>query len=214
LLDDQEVRTALLDLVRSSPDSKIRNRALARIGRHDDPAIRELLLATLLDRQRELTERQTAARVLMRRPGADTTPVFLTILGSDEPASLLRFAALGLKQDGSEPEVAEALLELLLAEHTDVTARKNAATALSHAVRSADTEDEFGLEARLRSALTDLARQTDSGPVLAHAMGEVSRGLEGRFDDDLVGILRSNPDEEFRTLLVDDPTLQRFLEEL
>ncbi len=214
LLKTPEIRAAMLNLVLNSEDPNIRNRALARLGRLDDPKIREILLTTLSDPQRDLTERQTAARALARRPGPDTTPIFLEILSRDEPAPLLRFAALGLKKDGGQPEVARALFDLLLSELADVTARKNAATALSHAVRIASPAESPGLDDRLRSALTDLSQQENSGPVLVHAMGEVSRGLKGRFDDDLVGILRAHPNDELRVLLVADPELHKFLEEL
>ncbi len=214
LLQTPEIRAAVLNLVQNSEDPKIRNRALARLGKLDDPEIRDILLTTLSDPRRDATERQTAARMLMRRPGPDTTPIFLEILHRNASAPLLRFAALGLKRDGGQPQVAQALLDLLLSEQADETARKNAATALSHAVRIASPAESSGLDDRLRSALTELSQQENSGPVLVHAMGEVSRGLKGRFDDDLVGILRARPDDELRGLLVADPELHRFLEEL
>jgi hypothetical protein len=214
LIEEPEIKEALLSLVRNAPNPDIRNRALSRVGRQDDPQIRALLIATLSDPLRDTKERQTAARVLMWRPGADTTPVFVSILNRDEPAPLMRFAALGLKKHAAEPEAAEALFGVLLAETADTTARKNAATALSHTVRKAGEDGAHALEGRLRSALTDLSRQDGSEAVLAHAMGEMSRGQHGRFDQDVVGILRERPEEERRILLIADPTLKRTMEEL
>ena len=212
LLADPDIREAMLGLVRDSEDPKIRNRALGRIGRLDDPQVRELLISTLADPQRDTSERQTAARVLMRRPGPDTTPVFLEIINLNESAPLLRFSALGLKTDGGEPEVADTLLRLLLTESADGAARKNAATALIHTVRIATGDEALPLEERLRAALTDLSRQETSSAVLVHAMGEMTQGLAGRFDDDLAGILRMHSGKELRVLLVADRTLMKFLE--
>ncbi len=213
LLADPEIRAAMLGLAREAEDPNIRRRALARIGRIDDPEVRELLLTTLADPQRDLGERQTAARVLMRRPGPDTTPLFVDIINRNEAASLLRFSALGLKTVGDEPAATEALFALLLEETADETARKNAATALSHTARTAPEGSVLPLERRLRSALTDLSQQKSSDAVLAHAMGEMSRGLDGRFDAYVVGILRSRESEQVRALLVAAPTLERFMGE-
>lgn len=214
LLTDPDIRAALLGLARESEDPKLRNRALERIGRTGDPEVRQLLLATLADPLRDIGERQTAARILMHQPGPDTTPLFVTIIRRNEAASLLRFSALGLKTAGAEPEAMQALFDLLLAEGADEIARRNAATALSHTVRIAPEGTSLLLQERLRSALCDLSHQKTSGAVLVHAMGEVSRGHEGRFDEDLAGILRSYEGEQYRGLLVADPTLKRLMEEL
>jgi HEAT repeat protein len=212
LLKDPEVRAELVNLFEHSSSKDLRIRALSRLGAEDDPEVRQLLLGILADPTGDESERGTAARLLVRRPGTDSTAAFVEVLQKGGSATLTRFAALGLKHAGDHPEAVSSLFDLLLSEQADTTARQNAATALGSCLKGLDGPAGASIESRLRSALTDLSAREGSQTVLVHAMGVLTRGQAGRFDDDLAGIIRRKQGQNLRGLLALEPALMRFLE--
>jgi len=212
LVQDAEVIAELLRMAVDEQDDLTRRRAISRLGSVDRPEARELLLEILGDPTRALGDRDSAAQQLKRTPCERAVLSFIAIIDEGEGVSLQRFAALGLRHSGANPEARRVLLDLLRDGKGDEQARRNSATALASCLGALEGADRRELGVVLRGALDELAREEHSRTVAVHSMIVLSHALGTDYHAELREFFNQRASIELRQMMLAHPALKRVLE--
>jgi hypothetical protein len=212
ILKDAEVVSELLRLAAEEADDLTRARAISRLGKVDRPEARDLLFEVLNDPTRALRDRQAAAQQLRNSPCERAVASLIEILDGQEAEPLQRFAALGLRKAGGNPEARRVLLALLRDDKGDLQARKNSATALASCLGALDGADREELGVVLRGTLDEIARGERSSALAIHSMTVLSRALGSDYHAELKEFYENRASTELRELMLSHPTLKRVLE--